>query len=115
MAGGIVFHLPKYKYTPENVVLFIKRCLDAKGLPIFRTKYAGMPIEVDGKRGVVAICFGGVGPNKEPHSRVFYDVPEEDLYLMEKLTGEWRELLEKYLKEVDIEKLEKALAEKLIV
>ena len=40
---------------------------------------------------------------------MFYDVPEEDYEIMEKLSGEWKYLLEKYAKEVDMEKLEKAL------
>jgi hypothetical protein len=109
MTDGIVLHLPRYKYTPEQVILFIKRCLDAKGVPTFRTKYAGRPFEVDGKKAVVVMCWGGEGPNKEPFSRVFYDVPEEDYQIMEKLSGEWKYLLEKYAKEVDMEKLEKAL------
>lgn len=109
MADGIVLHLPRFKYTPEEVILFIKRCLDANGVPTFRTKYAGRPFEVDGKRAVVVMCWGGEGLNKEPFSRVFYDVPEEDYQIMEKLSGEWRYLFEKY-KDIDVEKLEKALA-----
>jgi hypothetical protein len=100
--------LPRYKYTPEQVILFIKRCLDAKGVPAFRTKFAGRPFEVDGKKAVVVMCWGGEA-NKEPFSRVFYDVPEEDYQIMEKLSGEWKYLLEKY-KDIDVEKLEKALA-----
>lgn len=107
MTDGIILHLPRYKYSPEQVILFIKRCLDAGGVPTFRTKFAGRPFEVEGKKAVVVMCWGGEA-NKEPFSRVFYDVPEEDYQIMEKLSGEWKYLLEKY-KDIDVKKLEKAL------
>jgi hypothetical protein len=99
--------LPKVEYKPEEVVKFIKECIDAKGLPVFRTRYAGKRFEVDGKPAVVASCFGGI-KEKEPQSRVFYNVPEKDIILMERYTGDWvyfiskyaDELLKQYLEEI---------------
>jgi len=91
--------LPKVEYKPEEVVKFIKECIDAKGLPVFRTRYAGKRFEVDGKPAVVASCFGGI-KEKEPQSRVFYNVPEKDIILMERFTGDWTYFLGKYAEDL---------------
>lgn len=91
--------LPKVEYKPEEVVKFIKECIDAKGLPVFRTRYAGNRFEVEGKPAVVASCFGGI-KEKEPQTRVFYNVPEKDIELMERFTGDWVYFLSKYAEDL---------------
>jgi hypothetical protein len=91
--------LPKVEYKPEEVVKFIKECIDAKGLPVFRTRYAGNRFEVEGKPAVVVSCFGGI-KEKEPQTRVFYNVPEKDIELMERFTGDWVYFLSKYAEDL---------------
>jgi hypothetical protein len=91
--------LQKVEYKPEEVVKFIKECIDAKGLPVFRTRYAGKRFEVDGKPAVIASCFGGI-KEKEPQTRVFYNVPEKDIMLMERFTGDWVYFLGKYAEDL---------------
>lgn len=102
----IKLHLPRVDYTPEAVVSFIKACLDAEGLPMFKTKFI-TPFKVDAKPSVVGICYAGV-EWKEPPSIVFVDVPKEDLELMKERVGEFRFLLEKYAPE-KLKKLEEIL------
>jgi len=110
----IELHLLREKYTPVTVLRFIKRCLDAGGVPMFRTRYAGEPFEVDGKRAVVAICYGARGKagviGRFPYSRIFFDVPEDIYILMETTHGEWKYLVEKYEKDYGeiVKKLMKA-------
>ena len=76
---------------------------------MFRTRYAGEPLEIDRKKAVVAICYGAKGKEVRyfPYSRVFVDVPEDIYRLMEMSHGEWRRLVEKYEREVGeiVEKL----------
>jgi hypothetical protein len=95
----VELRLPKVEYKPEEVVKFIKECIDAKGLPVFRTRYAGKRFEVDGKPAVVASCFGGI-KEKEPQSRVFYNVPERDIILMERYTGDWAYFISRYAEDL---------------
>lgn len=97
MDSPILIHLPREEWTKENVTRFIMQCIDSDGIPMFKTRYARAPFRVDGKRAVMAICYGG----KEegvfgPYSRVFVNVPEEDLKLIREKVGEWIALLEKY-------------------
>jgi len=95
MGQVITLHLPREKYTPASIVNFIKACLLAGGIPMFRTRFARVPFRVDRKRAVMAICYGG-SAFTEPYSRVFYDIPREDLKLMKERVGEWIFLLKKY-------------------
>ncbi|MGQ9469771.1 MAG: hypothetical protein ACUVTD_08155, partial [Nitrososphaerales archaeon] len=84
---AITLHLPRVEYSPESVTGFIESCLRAKGVPMFKTKYI-LPFKVDTKRAVAGMCYGGVEP-LEPMSRVFVDVPEEDLRIMRERVGDW--------------------------
>jgi len=93
----ITIHLPRVKYSPESVTEFITQCLKAEGVPMFKTKFAGKPFVVEGKQGVVAICYGGT--YMEPFSRIFIDISPEDLKLIKEKVGEWEILLKKYAPE----------------
>lgn len=76
---------------------------------MFRTRFAGVPFRVDKRRAVVGICYGG-SIFTEPYSRVFVDVPKEDLELMKERVGEWIFLLKKYAPE-ELEREMKKLKE----
>jgi hypothetical protein len=92
---GVVVHLPRYEWTPENVTGAVTSCRAQGGVPIFMTKYAGEPFKAPGLRGkfVMFKCWGGTGPEI---SRLFYGVPEEDFRMMEERVGDWKWLQEKY-------------------
>lgn len=79
----------------ENVGTWIKACREAGGIPVFRTKYAGERIYVDGEPAVLAVCYGSEG--RVP-SVWFKNVPPSDYGLIEREIGEWRELAYKYAK-----------------
>jgi len=89
----VQIHLPKSKWTKDNVVNYILACRADEGLPIFKTRFGGLPLESDGKKAVMAICWGG---HELVSSKAFVDVPEEDLKLIEESVSDWRKLIEKY-------------------
>ena len=89
----VTTHLPKVKWTRDNLVRFILGCRRDKGLPIFKTKFAGFQFEVDNKPAVMAVCWAG---QDMWGSQMFVDVPKEDIKLIEEGTGDWRRLIEKY-------------------
>jgi len=75
----------------ERIGEWLKACIMGGGLPMFRTRYAGARW---GENMVMAVCYGEEEP---PISGGFFiDVPEEDIERMEKETGDWRWLVEKY-------------------
>ena len=75
----------------EQVGRWIKGCIMGGGLPMFRTRYAGARW---GDDMVMAVCYGDEEP---PISGGFFtDVPEEDIERMERETGDWRWIVEKY-------------------
>ncbi|MEM2187802.1 MAG: hypothetical protein QW692_01850 [Nitrososphaerota archaeon] len=70
---------------------WMKQCIMSGGLPMFRTRYAGMRW---GENMVMATCYGEEEP---PLSGGFFiEVPEEDIAKMEEATGDWRWIVEKY-------------------
>jgi len=96
----IRFKLPRERWAGRDVVDFIVACIvEDRGIPMFKTKFAGMPID---ERGVLALCFAG--DDRVP-SRIFYDVPPEDMALMREKVGDWRYLLRKYGSREDIAKV----------
>jgi len=75
----------------ETVGKWVKECIMGGGLPMFRTRYAGARW---GENMVMAVCYGEEEP---PLSGGFFiDVPEEDIERMERETGDWRWIVEKY-------------------
>ncbi|MBA7696540.1 hypothetical protein ES703_105190 [subsurface metagenome] len=74
----------------ENVADWITSCLEAGGLPMFRTRYAGL--RWDGDR-VLVVCYAKAD---EVPGGFLEDVPRGDLELMERGVGDFRPLLEKY-------------------
>jgi len=79
------------KWSDDTVKVFIKGCLSDGGVPMFKNRYAGENFIVDGKPAVLGICYGGKGRWKD--SQWFLDVPEEDIDVIEGMTGEWKEFL----------------------
>ena len=77
-----------------NIADYIVACRADKGLPFFKTRYAGQPLmTADGRRVVLGICFGGEGTIEH---RWFVNVPKEDIELMEAAYGDWKSLIHKY-------------------
>jgi len=96
--------LPKEKWTPSAVRDFILACRRDKGIPMFKTKYAGIPLEIDHSPVAIAICWAG---EDFVDSKVFTDVPKEDLHLLEEGFGDWKRLLRKYGTEKEFEEANK--------
>ncbi|HDO19246.1 MAG TPA: hypothetical protein ENG74_00810 [Thermoplasmatales archaeon] len=74
---------------------FIYQCRRDGGVPMFKTKYAGKRFEIGSKPAVLGICYGGRGMAKD--SQWFKNIPEHELELVERETGEWRELAIRHL------------------
>lgn len=75
----------------QTIGKWIDACIRAGGLPMFRTRFAGARW---GDNMVLAVCYGDEEP---PISGGFFtDVPEEDIERMERETGDWRWIVEKY-------------------
>ncbi|MBW2672721.1 MAG: hypothetical protein JRD89_04785 [Deltaproteobacteria bacterium] len=90
---SITLHGIRYKWEKDAVVDFILSCREQGGIPIFKTRFANVSLGVDGKPAVLAVCWGGMGPEL---SRVFTDVPSEIREEMEKRASDWLWLLERY-------------------
>jgi len=85
---------PITKWDRDTVMGFIEACRRDKGIPIFKTRFAGVPIWSTDHKNVLAVCWGGEG--NAPDSVIFTDVPEEDFYDLERRIGDWRYLTMKY-------------------
>ncbi len=84
----------KAPWNKDYVIKFILDCREDGGIPMFRTKYAGIPIEYAGTRAVIGICWGGRG--NAPDSILLYDVPKDVVKELEREKGDWKYLLMKY-------------------
>ena len=91
----VTAHLPIAEWNKESVVKFITKCRKAMGIPVFKTKYAGVEFKYKGKPAVVATCWGGFNTG----SWLFTDVPEKEFKELEERRGDWKFLLEKYAPE----------------
>ena len=86
-------HLPRIKWTKENVVDYIVNCRKANGIPIFKTSFGGVDFELEGgAKAVLATCWGG----KDGGSFLFVDVPKDEFEELKKRTGDWKYLINKY-------------------
>jgi hypothetical protein len=72
----------------SNIRDFIKICLNYGGVPVFRTRYAGKRLD----NLVLGICYRG----RVKAHMWFKNVPSDILDLMERTTGDWHWLLERY-------------------
>ena len=68
---------------------FIRKCVAAGGVPIFRTKYGGKRLPGN---AVIAACWG---KGKEVPGGTITDVPPDIIAEMEKRTGDWKWLAER--------------------
>ncbi len=82
------------EWNRENVKNFIVACRKDEGIPMFKTRYAGGRIKVGDKNSVIGICWGGY--NRFPNSVVFVNVPDEDIEFLERGTGDWLRLMERF-------------------
>lgn len=69
---------------------WIRRCIDAGGVPMFRTRMFGEPIVRDGHRIVYGICYT---LEKPVETLVIEDPPENVWEIMDKRVGEWKLIL----------------------
>ena len=88
-------HLPRVEWSEDAVVDAIVSCrLIDKGVPMFRTGYAG-DFEIDGKPAVMFICWAGKNTDAG-RSVMFVNVPEDVFEELKNRTGDWRWLMERY-------------------
>ena len=73
----------------EAIREFIRKCVAAGGVPIFRTKYGGKRLPGN---AVIAACWG---KGKEVPGGTITDVPPDILAEMERRTGDWKWLAER--------------------
>jgi hypothetical protein len=86
----------------EHVADWIVDCRTIdKGLPMFRTHYAGEPFREKGEFFVLGVCYSGPDIVK---SKWFRQVPPEDFAYLVEHTDDYRYLLQKYGTEEHIKK-----------
>ena len=68
----------------ETLRRFIRECVNAGGVPIFRTKYGGRRIKGN---GVVAACWGA---GEKVKGGTITNVPPDIIEEMEKRVGDWK-------------------------
>jgi hypothetical protein len=79
-------NIPRVKYSREEILNYIVKCREDEGIPIFKTRFAGIRFD-----GVFATCWAG----RNLVGSVFFEgVPEEDTRFMEEGVGDWRRMLE---------------------
>jgi len=77
----------------EDLVKWVKECVDAGGVPLITTKYAGRRFEYEGKPAVVVRCWGA---GERVKGGMIYDIPEELIEKFEKYIGDYKWLLREY-------------------
>ena len=90
----ITLHLPEKEWNKRDVIRYILGCRETEGLPIFKTKFAGLQLKADKGNAVLFICWGG-RETEEP-SVVFTNVPREDINFLEEGYSDWKRLLDKW-------------------
>lgn len=84
-------------WTPDRIVEQIISCrADCKGIPIFKTKYGGRPLQVDGKPVVMISCWAG----KDCRGKYFRNIPEDALSAIASKDGDWKHFLREYASDV---------------
>ena len=72
----------------EAIREFIRKCIDAGGVPIFRTRYGGRRFP---NNAVVAACWGA---GSKVRGGMIVDLPPEIIQRMEETKGDWKWLAE---------------------
>jgi hypothetical protein len=99
----ITTHLPFEEWEPRKVVEWILACRKDEGIPMFKSRFAGVPFKIDKENAVMSICWAG---HDGVGSIMFKNVPESDLKLIEEGVGDWRKLITKYGSSKEIEEAE---------
>lgn len=89
----IKLHFPHIEWKPENVVKFIVACREDEGIPVFQTRFAGIPFEEDDRRLVLAKCNFG---HDKVGTVVFDNVPEDIFEKIDREKRDWHWLLTEY-------------------
>lgn len=90
-------NIPKVQWNTEEVVKSIIACrVDDGGIPIFKTRYAGVPLSYSNSNAVMFVCWGG---KNTVGSKMFYNVPDDIFIELQRRTDDWHFLLEKYAPE----------------
>jgi len=91
---GVVTHLQRQSWNRVTVTDFIVSCREQGGVPMFRTRFAGLPYETpEGKEAAVAVCWGGVGPEI---STAFTELPRDVVETLSRRRTQWDWLLALY-------------------
>ncbi len=86
--------IEKLPWTPENVVDAILACrIIDHGIPMFRTRYAGIDLKYNGTNASLFICWAGRNNVK---SVLFYDIPDDDFNELKSRHDDWQYLILKY-------------------
>ncbi len=94
----VVLNLPALKWNPKDVLKWGEECEKKdRGRPIFRTRFYGEELSVDGKFVVMGVCYGG---KDTVGSVLFFDVPKEEFLELKRRSNDWRYLKEKFSKVV---------------
>jgi hypothetical protein len=73
----------------RDLAPWMKSCLRAGGVPIFKTRFLGLEFE----DSVLGVCYGG---GSTVRSFLFTNVPPEDIAKMRSGSPDWPYLAEKY-------------------
>lgn len=73
----------------KDLVDFIRKCLDAGGVPIIRGKYGGRAFE----NKVVVACWG---KREEVEGGTILDIPPDVIRKINEKIGDWKWILEEY-------------------
>ena len=82
-------HLPVKEWNKENVCEWMYEVRKAGGIPMFKTKYAGVGFTQNGERCVLGIGWGAEG---KASSMWFCGIPEEELKDIEEKPADFNRL-----------------------
>lgn len=97
----------------EEAVKFVEACLELGGIPHLRSKYAGLPLREQGRRGIMLVCYGRaehlpseivLAPGSDPEWYEF-------VRTVEGYTGDYKVIEEKYGKLVSEKEVKEFLRE----
>ncbi|NIW46529.1 MAG: hypothetical protein GWN30_17770, partial [Gammaproteobacteria bacterium] len=81
-------------WSPGAVAQRIVECrADCHGIPVFRTRFAGEEMLVNGEPVVLMVCYRG---GDRCSGTFFVNVPEDQVDAMRQQSGEWQLFLQKW-------------------